>query len=51
MPVIVFSAQGLDDGELTEMVDAVLTKSRTTLDELSARVAQLARQASVETNS
>ena len=51
VPVIVFSAQGLDDAELTDTVDAVLTKSRNTLDELSARVVQLAGQASVERSS
>jgi len=48
VPVIVFSAQSLDDGQMTESVDAVLTKSRTTLDELSQRVALLAGQASAE---
>ncbi|WP_426010661.1 ATP-binding protein [Caulobacter sp. DWR2-3-1b2] len=42
VPVIVFTAQSLDDGQLTDSVDAVLTKSRSTLKELSERVQLLA---------
>ncbi len=49
VPVIVFSAQSLDEAQLTDTVDAVLTKSRTTLDELSERVQQLASRALTET--
>ena len=45
VPVIVFSAQSIDDEEVMASVDAVLTKSRTTLLELSDRVKLLAGQA------
>ncbi|MBC7668840.1 MAG: CHASE3 domain-containing protein [Gemmatimonadaceae bacterium] len=45
VPVIVFTAQSLDDGQLTDSVDAVLTKSRSTLKELSERVQLLASRA------
>ena len=45
VPVIVFTAQSLDDGQLTDSVDAVLTKSRATLKELSERVQLLAGRA------
>ena len=42
VPVIVFSAQSIEDEHVMASVDAVLTKSRTTLVELSDRVMLLA---------
>jgi DNA-binding response OmpR family regulator len=49
VPVIVFSAQSLDDNQLTDCVDAVLTKSRTSLQDLSERVRLLASRVPAET--
>jgi DNA-binding response OmpR family regulator len=51
IPVIVFSAQSLDNEQLTESVDAVLTKSRATLNELSEKVRLLAGQPPAEQRS
>jgi PAS domain S-box-containing protein len=48
VPVIVFSAQSIDDEQVMSSVDAILTKSRTTLEELSDRVQWLAGMGSVE---
>jgi DNA-binding response OmpR family regulator len=48
VPVIVFSAQSLDDEQVVASVDAVLTKSRTTLGELGERVRFLANRTSAE---
>lgn len=45
VPVIVFSAQTLEDRSLADSVDAVLTKSKTTLDQLSRTVRKLAADA------
>lgn len=41
VPVVIFSAQSLNQFGLTEVVDAVLTKSRTTLDQLTRTVNRL----------
>jgi len=48
IPVIVFSAQSLDDAQLTDSVDAVLTKSRASLKELSDQVRSLAARSPEE---
>lgn len=45
VPVIVFSAQPLEDKALAASVDAVLTKSKTTLDQLARTVRKLASDA------
>jgi PAS domain S-box-containing protein len=45
VPVIVFSAQPLEDKALAASVDAVLTKSKTTLDQLARTVRKLAADA------
>ncbi|NGM49192.1 response regulator [Caulobacter sp. 602-2] len=45
VPVIVFSAQPLEDRALAASVDAVLTKSKTTLDQLARTVRKLAADA------
>lgn len=41
-PVVIFSAQNVDDADLVAAVDAVLTKSRTSLDDLAQMVRRLA---------
>ncbi len=45
VPVIVFSAQPIEDKALAASVDAVLTKSKTTLDQLARTVRKLAADA------
>lgn len=44
VPVIIFSAQSVDDASLTASVAAVLTKSKTSLDQLGEMVSKLSRQ-------
>lgn len=44
VPVIIFSAQSVDDASLTASVEAVLTKSITSLDQLGEMVRKLSRQ-------
>jgi PAS domain S-box-containing protein len=45
IPVVIFSAQSLDDNRLAQSVEAVLTKSKMSLDQLSDTVRELARAA------
>lgn len=47
--IIVFSAQDVDDAEILSSVDAVLTKSYTSLEELSSMVRHLVQPRLVET--
>jgi len=44
IPVVIFSAQSLDDAALAASVNAVLTKSKMSLSELSDAVCALARK-------
>jgi PAS domain S-box-containing protein len=43
LPVVIFSAQSLENATLTDAVDAVLTKSRTSLGQLAGTVRRLHR--------
>jgi PAS domain S-box-containing protein len=43
LPVVIFSAQSLERSALTDAVDAVLTKSRTSLEQLIRTVQRLSR--------
>ena len=47
-PVIVFSAQSLGEDQLSETIDAVLVKSKTSLDELAQTVKRLGAPAQME---
>ena len=48
VPVIIFSAQSVDDASLIASVDAVLTKSKTSLHQLGEMVRKLSRQVAHE---
>jgi len=48
LPVVIFSAQSVEPGAVTDAVQAVLTKSRTSLGELASMVRLLARQRKIE---
>jgi PAS domain S-box-containing protein len=47
LPVVIFSAQNLEQTTLTDAVDAVLTKSRTSLDQLIRTVSRLSANGEV----